>query len=107
MGVVDVLEGEGDQATEDLANTQTGVPDGESRCLLLLVVVLGADKHKARSNGSLKDTQEDTGGHERVVVKGTGSSSTAQAPKGDIETQPLSSWELLQEISWAAIHVSK
>lgn len=93
-----MLEAKGDDASNDLSAAQTQVPEGKTRSLLLLRIVLTAQKHQGGSNGGLEDTEEDSRGEQRWVVFGTGRGSSSDAPEGYIDSQPFGRGDLLQQV---------
>lgn len=75
-----MLEAIRNETTNNLAKTQTQVPKRKTRGLLGLGVPLAADEHQGRTNCSLKDTEEDTGDEEGLVVVGGGTTSGRDTP---------------------------
>ena len=97
-----VLEAVRNGAADDLAKAETQVPEGEARGLFGLGVPLAADEHQRGSDGGLEDTEEDAGDEQRLVVLGRSSGGRGDAPKRDVESEPLGGRDLLQEIDWRA-----
>lgn len=95
-----MLECKRHESTNDLAESETAVPDGETRCLLRLRVPLRGDEHEAGCDGCLKDTEEDAGGEEGGVVESGGGAGCGDAPEDDVGAEPFCDWYLLQEVAW-------
>lgn len=97
--VRDVLEREGYKTPKDLPKPETGIPDGESGGLLGLGVVLAADQHQTGGDGGLEHANEDAGGEEGVVVCCSGGCGAADSPETDVDTEPFSGGDFLEDVS--------
>lgn len=93
-----MLEAEGDGAADDLAEAEAEVPEGEARGLLRLCVPLAADDHEGGADGGLEDAEEDAGDEESLVAGSGSTAGRGDAPKGDIEAEPLCGGEPLEEV---------
>lgn len=84
--------------SDNLANTETEVPERETRGLLGLCIPLAADEDQGRADGGLKDAKEDTGDEESLVIGGGGGAGGCDAPAGDVGTEPLRGGHHLEEV---------
>jgi len=96
--LADVLEAVRHGATNDLAETETEIPEGEAGSRLGLGVPLAADEEQRGRNGSFEDTKEHTGDEESLVIVGGGTGSGGDTPKDNIAAEPLCGRDLLKAV---------
>lgn len=99
-GTRNMLETEGDKPSNDLAESETAVPEGESWCLLGLCVPLGRDQHEAGCDGGFEGPEKDTGSEEGAIIEGRCGAGCCDTPKDDVGAEPFGDWNLLQKVSW-------
>ena len=87
------------QPTCYLAYTQAQIPEREPGRLLRLGLPLATDEHQGRPNSGLEDTQQDPHGKEAAIVLYCSCAGRHDVPQGDVEAQPFSGREFLQEIN--------
>lgn len=84
--MVNVLEGERNDTTQDLCNTKTHVPKGKSRSLFTTCIILTTQQHQGWAYGCLKDTEEDSCDQQAAVVAGTSRGSRSDTPEEDVSS---------------------
>ncbi len=94
----DMLEAPGHETTEDLADTETQVPEGEAGSLLRLGVPSAADEEQGRANRGLEDTEEHTGRQQGGIAGSGSTASGCDAPEQHVTAEPLGRRNLLQQI---------
>jgi hypothetical protein len=93
-----VLEAVGDGAADNLANTETKIPEGEAGSLFGFGVPLTADEHKRGADRGFEDTEEDARDEEGLVVVGSGTTCSRDTPQNDVGSEPFGSRHNLKEV---------
>lgn len=92
-----MLEAVGSSTSKDLAKPKAEVPEGKSRGLLRLCVPLAADQQKRGANGGFEDANENSRDQQGLVVVRGCTACSRNTPESDVESEPFSSGDLLEE----------
>lgn len=94
-----MLEAIRNSSANNLAESKSTVPEGESRCLFGLGVPLGAYQKQGGTDCGFKDAQEDTRDEERAVGSCCTTTGCCNTPEDHIDTKPFSCGDHLEKIN--------
>ena len=95
-----MLKPEREHTPYDLASAQSTIPDCEARTLLFFRVPLAADQHQARDDRCFKYAKENSSCQKRLIVGSSCGTSCRYAPEYDVDPEPPTCWELVEEIHY-------